>query len=60
MENLKANLIKTSLWIGGIALGLLIFVGQQEATDFLMWVVNTIKDLFTGIKTVFINVKNGS
>jgi len=59
MENVKAYAIKGAIWVGVIALGLLVFVGQQEATDFLMWVVTTIKELFIGIKTVIINVKNG-
>lgn len=58
MENVKGRVIQAAIWIGSIALILLVFVGKQESADFILWVFHLIKDLFEGIKTVIVTVKN--
>lgn len=60
MENIKGRVIQAAIWIGGIALLLLVFVGKQESADFVLWVIHLLKDLFDGIKTVIVTVKNGA
>lgn len=60
MENIKARVIQAAIWIGSIALLLLVFVGKQESADFVLWVFHLFRDLFDGIKTVIVTVKNGA
>lgn len=60
MENIKGRVIQAAIWVGSIALLLLVFVGKQESADFVLWIFHMIRDLFDGIKTVIVTVRNGA